>query len=188
MRIAYAVVMSLAALAFARPAHAVGLPQLNPDSYAPQIIWLAITFAVLYVLMSRMALPRISHILEERQDRIDDNLEKAAHLKTEADAAAAAYEAAITAARAQASEILRETSQRLAASAAERHSDLGERLAAEIEAAERRIAAAREQALADVRKTSGELVRQAAGRLLGEAPDAAAADAAVAATLKGRDA
>lgn len=186
MRITFALLASLGLLALAAPVGAAGLPQLDSESYAPQIVWLAITFAVLYLLMSRVALPRISQVLEERQDRIDDNLEKAANLKAEADAAARTYEQSLAVARGQAAEIVRETSQRLTAAAAARHAEVSERLAAEIDAAESRIAAAREDALADVRQATAELVRQAAGRLLGEAPESGAVDAAVAATLKER--
>ena len=62
------------------------MPQLELEYFAPQIIWLIISFTVLWVLMAKVALPRIGLILEERQKRISDNLAMAEKLKLDADA------------------------------------------------------------------------------------------------------
>ena len=83
-----AMLLVAAAWADAGPALAAGLPQLDASKYPSMVIWLAISFAVLYVLMAKVTLPRIAQVLEKRQDRIDDNLEKATGLKAEAEAAA----------------------------------------------------------------------------------------------------
>ena len=61
------------------------MPQLDPSSYASQIFWLVVTFVILYLLMWKVALPRVSALLRERQERIDDDLEKASRLKAEAE-------------------------------------------------------------------------------------------------------
>ena len=181
-----ATLLAAAVGAGAGPALAAGLPQLDASKYPSMVIWLAISFAVLYVLMARVALPRIAHVLEERQDRIDGNLEKAAGLKTEAKAAAEAYEKALADARDQAQEILHETSQRLATTAARRHAEVAERLAGEIAAAEERIVRAKQEALSHVGEMTASVVGEATAKLLGEVPNKKSVRAALESTLKGR--
>ncbi len=64
------------------------MPQLEQiGTYLSQIVWLFITFGILYAVLWKLALPRIAQVLQERQDRIDDDLERAEMLKTEAEAA-----------------------------------------------------------------------------------------------------
>jgi F-type H+-transporting ATPase subunit b len=75
----------------ASEAHAGGFPPFDVTTFPSQLIWLAIAFAALYVLMSRVALPRIANILEERHDRVADDLEEAGKLKAESESAAQAY-------------------------------------------------------------------------------------------------
>ena len=169
------------------PALAAGLPQLDASKYPSMVIWLAISFAVLYVLMAKVTLPRIAHVLEKRQDRIDDNLEKATGLKAEAEVAAEAYEKALADARDQAQEILHETSQRLATTSARRHAEVAERLAGEIAAAEERISLAKREALSQVGEMAAAAVGEAATKLLGEAPDEKSVSAALDAALRGRE-
>ena len=78
------------------------MPQMEFADYAPQLIWLAITFITLYVLMSRVALPRIADVLEQRQLRVTNDLEQAAALRDEAAKALEAYEATMAEARSKA--------------------------------------------------------------------------------------
>src|ERR671937_893360 len=105
------------------------MPQLHFHTFPSQIFWLVVTFAVLYWLMAKVALPRIQRIVEESRNRIDTDLEKAAQMKAEAEAVIAAYEKAIADARAQAQATMKETSDRLAAHAAERQRQANETLA-----------------------------------------------------------
>ena len=163
----------------AGPAAAAGLPQLDPTRFAPQIIWLVITFAVLYGLMARLALPRISEVLEERQDRIDDSLTRAGELQAEAEAAAAAFEASLTAARNRAHQVVVDAGHGLGEEAAQRQAELTDTLGAEIGTAEARIDAARDQALANIAEVAQDVARQAAEALGGEPVEEAAAAAAV---------
>ncbi|MGH7097523.1 MAG: F0F1 ATP synthase subunit B', partial [Stellaceae bacterium] len=127
----------------------VGMPQLDVSTFPSLLLWLAITFIVLYGLMKWLALPRVAAAIETRRNRLDDDLARAAALKSEAEAMIAAYQKALAEARADAQARVRETSAQLAAEAAERQRQTAEVLARETAAAEREIAAARARALAD---------------------------------------
>lgn len=155
------------------------MPQLDPSSYASQIFWLVVTFAILYVLMWKVALPRVAALLRERQEHVDDDLEKASHLKAEAEQALKTYEEAMAAGRARAQAALREAAERMAKEAADAQAAAAARLDREIEEAERRIEAAKRDALAGVREVAGDAARAAAAKLIGaDIPAAEAEDAA----------
>jgi F-type H+-transporting ATPase subunit b len=162
------------------------MPQLDLATFPPQLIWLAITFVVLYLLMAKLGLPRISGIIGARRQRIDIDLEKAQQMKVEAEAVIAAYERALAEARQQAQITLKETTERLNAEAAERQRQTAERLATETAAAERRIAEAKSAALANIREVAVEVARAAAGKLIGAEIDGARAAAAVDAVMRER--
>lgn len=160
------------------------MPQFDPSVWAPQIIWLAIVFIALYVIMARVVVPKMSDILEEREFRINDSLRKAEGLREDAEDAVAAYEKLMADARAKAQDQVRLVRERAAADAAERHAELNERLSAEIGAAEARIAAAKAEALAGIRALSVEIAAVATERLLGAALPAEHVGSAVDAVLK----
>src|SRR5207237_9197143 len=95
------------------------MPQLDISTFTPQLVWLAIWFVVLYLLMAKLGLPRIAAAIEARRRRREDDLAGAARLKAEAEAASAAYQKTLSEARAQAQMTIKETTDRLAADAAE---------------------------------------------------------------------
>ena len=163
------------------------MPQLEQiDTYLSQVVWLMLTFGVLYVVMMRSALPRISQILVTRQERIDGDLRRADEFKSEAVSVLSAYEAAAARARAAAQDVLRDGADRFAAEAAEKNEALTRLLAEEAAAGEARIEAARAQAMADVETIAIELAGLAAERLTGTAADRGAAEAAVAQAMRER--
>ena len=89
--------------------HHVVFPPFDATTFGSQLLWLAITFAALYLLMSRVALPRIGEILEVRRDRIEGDLAEADRLRQKTDQAIAAYEAALAEARQKAHGIAEDT-------------------------------------------------------------------------------
>ncbi len=161
------------------------MPQFDPAVFAPQLFWLALTFIVLYVLMAKLVLPRIASVLDERQQRIDANLDRAAHLKAEANVAVSAYERALTSSRYRAQDMIKETTERLIAESERRNRELAARLAEQIKAGEARIGAARQAALSHVREIAAEVSAVAAANLTGEVPDPAVVEAAIAAAVDG---
>ncbi|MFD1626233.1 ATPase [Azospirillum griseum] len=163
-----------------------GLPQLNPANFPTQIFWLALTFGVLYYLMSKKALPRVAEVLEARQERISRDLAKAAQLKEEAEAVLAQVEQSLAGARAEALTLIGQTSAEIESNTQSRQAALTADLAARLTAAEASIASAKDQAIANIRTTSADIARDIASRLAGVEVDAAQAEAAVAAVIEER--
>ena len=149
------------------------MPQLDVSTFAPQLVWLAITFVVLYLLMAKLGLPRVSAILDARRKRQDDDLARASELKAEAEAALAAYQKTMADARAEAQATIRERTDRFAAEAAVRQRQLAEALGEQTKAAEREIAAAKERAFAEIRGVAVEVARSVTEKLTGAAADEA---------------
>lgn len=166
------------------PAFAEGLPQLNIDTFAPQVVWLVITFIVLYVLMSNVALPRIGDVLEERQNKIDDNLAKAEELKAQGEAACATYEKSLSDARSNAQAAIREVKDSAVAEAATRQSALNEKLQAQISVSEQAITKARDEALSGIKDIAIDVASSVVEKLIGEAPQTKSLNGAIKASLK----
>ena len=160
------------------------MPQFDPSTFASQVFWLVTTFALLYVLMAKLALPRIGAVLEERQRRIDDNLDKAAQLKADAEEAVTAYQKALAESRAHAHTVIKGTVDRLATEAEHRSQELAARLAEMVKAGEDRIAAAKTAAVAGVRDVAVDVAGAVIARLLGGTAEAAKVEGAVGEALK----
>jgi F-type H+-transporting ATPase subunit b len=160
------------------------MPQLNPLDWAPQLIWLVITFGVLYLLMKRVALPKIGSVIEMRQGRIAGDLQAADKLRRETQEAIAAYEQALAEAKARAHGIAQEARNRLKDEVAAERTELGRDLAAKSAEAEARILAAKTSALKDVNAVASETAAEIVQRLIGIAPAKPEVDLAVAAARK----
>ena len=85
-----------------------GMPQLDFSTFPNQIFWLVVTLVVIYLILSRVALPRIGAILAERQGTISNDLAQAENLKAKAVEAEEAYNKALADARAEAQRIIGE--------------------------------------------------------------------------------
>src|SRR5512147_1626884 len=163
-----------------------GFPPFQSQTFASQLVWLAIAFVLLYVLMSKLALPRVASIIEGRQKHIDNDLTDASRLKGESDAAVAAYEKSLADARARAQAMANETRERQAAEAEERRKTLEDALNAKLAAAEKTIAATKQSAMTNVRGIAEDAARAIVERLIGKSPDEKSVAAAVADVLKGQ--
>jgi len=149
------------------------MPQLDVSTFAPQLVWLAISFIALYLLMSRLGLPRVDAIIAARRKRLDDDLARAAAMKAEAEAVIAAYQRTLAEARAQAQATIKERTDRFAAEAAGRQRQLAEALAEQTRAAEREIGAAKERAFTEIRNVAVDVARSVTEKLTGSAADEA---------------
>ena len=162
------------------------MPQFDPAVWMPQLVWLAIVFIVLYLLMAKVALPRVTEVLEEREEHINESLRRAEMLRLRAEDAVAAYERTIADVRAKAAEEVRTAREQAAANSAERTAQLNERLAREIGAAEERIHRARTAAIAGLRDVAITVSGAAVERLIGQRVEPKAVASAVDAALAER--
>lgn len=143
------------------------MPQLEPAFWPTQLIWLAITFGVLYLVIWRVALPRIADVLEARQRKLDDDLKKASALKDEAASILAEYERMRATAQASAHAALQKAQAEMKAEAERQGHALAAKLGQQTEEAEARIAAAKSAALAGLESTVKEVVAAATEKLIG---------------------
>lgn len=160
------------------------MPQLNPLDWAPQLIWLVITFGVLYLLMKWVALPKIGSVIEMRQGRIAGDLEAADKLRRETQEAIAAYEQALAEAKARAHGIVQEARNKLKDEVAAERTALDRDLSAKSAEAEAQIHQAKVSALKEVNAVASDTATEIVRRLIGIAPTKPEVSAAVAAARK----
>jgi F-type H+-transporting ATPase subunit b len=164
--------------------HKEPFPPFNSQTFASQLFWLVITFVFLYVMMSKVALPRIGAIIDSRQKRIDDDLAEAQKLKTESDAALASYEKALADARNRGQAIASEMREKQAAASEATRKTLEAQLNTKLADAEKTIAATKSAAMANVSAIAQDAAATIVERLTGTKPQDQAVAAAVAGALK----
>jgi F-type H+-transporting ATPase subunit b len=155
-------------------------PPFQRDTFPSQLFWLAISFVLLYVLMAKVALPRIGAIFAERSKRIGDDLKAAEDFKEKSDAAHAAYEKALADARSRAQSIAADTREKQAAEADATNKRLEAQLHEKLAAAEQSIAATRTAAMGNVGTIAADTASAIVERLIGTAPAAHEVAAALA--------
>ncbi len=154
-------------------------PPFDASTFASQIFWLAVTFGALYLLMSRVALPRMAGILETRAQRIASDIDQASAMQAKAQEAGAAYEQALAKAKASAQEIGQKAKEEAAAVAAERRKTVEAEMAAKVASAESQIAATKAGAMTNVSGIAADAASAIVERLTGKAPPAADLKAAL---------
>jgi F-type H+-transporting ATPase subunit b len=152
-----------------QPEEPVGFPPFDASTFASQVLWFVITFAVLYVVMGRVALPQVGSIIDKRRARIDGDLKEAERLKGETDKAIAAYEQALAEARKNAHGIAEETRTSIKADIDAKRRAVEEDLSKKVAEAEARIAANKNEALARVGEIAADTAAALVTRLTGEA-------------------
>jgi F-type H+-transporting ATPase subunit b len=149
--------------------HKAPFPPFQKDTFASQLVSLTIAFVALYLISSRLALPRVRKTIDDRQDRIEGDLAQAQKLKDDSDAALKAYETELAAARTRAQTIGNETREKLNAAAD----------------AEKTIASTRAAAMSNVRGIASDAAAAIVQQLTGATPDRKLVDSAVEASMKG---
>ncbi len=150
----------------------------NPLTIA-QAVWMLVIFGTLYFLLSRWALPQVAQVVDARAARIAADLDTAHLAKADADAAVAEITAASARASAEAQSEINRAVTEAKAEAAEQARQAGERLEAQLNQAEQRIAAARASAMGALRQVATETTDLVVSRLTGSPADPAAVASAV---------
>ncbi|MBK0401006.1 F0F1 ATP synthase subunit B' [Limibaculum sp. M0105] len=163
----------------AEPHASGGLPQLDFATWPTQIFWLAVALVVLYYLMSRVALPRISETLEERADAIADDLDKAEEFRRRAADAEKAYEQALAEARSKAQAIAAETRAEIQTQVDAALAKADAEISARTAESEKRIREIRDEAAAAVITVATDTAGALIDAVLPEAQDAKAVASAV---------
>jgi F-type H+-transporting ATPase subunit b len=159
-------------------------PPFQGETFASQLVWLTLSFVILYVLMAKIALPRVTAIIEDRRSRMADDLAQAERLKAESDAALAAYDKALADARSRAQALASATREKQAAEAEATRKALEAKLNVRLAEAEATITATKTAAMANVQSIATEAAGAIVQRLIGTTPSADALSGAVADVLK----
>mgnify|MGYP001791472555 FL=1 len=163
---------------------AIGMPQLCPEWFSNQIFWLVVTLVVVFLVLSRIALPRIAGILAERQGTITNDLAAAEDFKVKAAAAEDAYQKALADARSEAQAIGAENKEEIRAELVAATKKADEEIAERTAESETKIAEIREGALESIKDVSKDIAKELVGAM-GVKADARSVTTAVNARLKG---
>jgi F-type H+-transporting ATPase subunit b len=151
--------------------HEGGFPPFQTENFAPQTFWLVVIFGLLYVLMSRIALPRVGGIIENRGAKIASDLGAAREMQSKAQAAAAANDENLRRRREEAQAIGRDAQHKIAAETAKQRTIAESQAAEKIRAADERIASAKAKALANVEQIAEEAAAAIVEKLTGAKVD-----------------
>jgi F-type H+-transporting ATPase subunit b len=164
----------------AAPESAGGLPQFDPAWWPGQAVWFLIIFAVVYVMMAKVFVPRVGGAISDREGRISGDIAQARKLKDEAETQAAQAAAETAQARARAQKLAAEAKARVTAEANARQATEEARLAENLAVAETAIRASRDQAMSHVRAIAAETAGAIVTKLTGQAATTKEVDAALA--------
>ena len=160
-----------------------GFPPFKTETFPSQIFWLVITFAFLFVVLWRIAGPRIKAVITTRRCQIEDDLAQAQKHKADADAASAAYQTALAGARSRAQALAEQNRKRVSGEIDRAKADAD--ALSEIAMAEARIAASRGEARMQVVKAAQEAAIAIVARLTGDTISTDEAASAVRAASEG---
>lgn len=144
------------------------MPQLNIADFAPQLVWLAISFILLYFIMSRLALPGVSKVLEDRKTRVSDDLAEAARLRESTGAAIASYEQALASAKASAQGIARSAREAVTAEINKQRAEVDAQIDARMTDAEKRITTLKDTAIGHIGEIATDTAEALVARFVGK--------------------
>ena len=144
-----------------------GMPQLNPEFWVSQIFWLTLTFGILYVVLSKLILPKISNNLESRKSQILENIEAAEKQREDSEAKLEEYEKIISKSKLEAKNIFSQSREKVLKDISAKREVLDKQIDEEISKAELEISNLRESAPDKINmiaiETSSELIQKLIG-------------------------
>ena len=156
-----------------------GLPQLDLTTWPTQLFWLVVTFAIMYLLMSAIVTPRIRSVLEDRQQRITNDLEKARDADTKVTEMRLSYEASLEAARTEAAAKARDALSEAKATADAAEAEMATKLNQKLKTAETKLMKMRDDAMASIDEVAAEITAQTVSHLTSLKPTKAAVSKSV---------
>ena len=135
------------------------MPQLDPAVFLPQIFWLFVLFGLVYLFIAHGAAPKITEVLERRQDRIASDLQEAEKLQALAEEARVTYEKSLEEARAKAASTVTIKREAIKADVEAEYNKLSEKLGVDAAAAAVKIATAKDKALDEIRTVATDVAR-----------------------------
>ena len=154
-------------------------PPFDPVNFTPLLVWLALTFGVLYLLMAKIALPRVQSILKARADKISADIADANKLRAKAEEASAALDKVIADAKSEALALAKETHGKLLAETESNRIALESELNARLAASERQVVEMKARAMSNVEAIARDAAAAIVQRLTGKPADTAAISSAI---------
>ena len=150
------------------PEHPKSFAPLDPATFPGQLLWLVITFGLLYVLVRRVVLPRVGSVIEERKNRVKGDIALAEELKRDTQLALARYTEAVADARSKAGVVANDLRQKVKLEVETERAKIEAESEARISVAEKRIAAAKARALASIDEIASEVASAIVSKLIDE--------------------
>lgn len=172
-------------MALAAEEGGAAMPQLDFATYPTQLFWLVIAFSVLFILMWKVAIPRVGEVVEAREQKVRADLERAEQLRDEIAETEVEVAKALANARSEAQDIVRKAQDKVLADQAKKQAKLDAELAERVSEAEARIDAARKEAMASVKDVAQDVAAASIEKLTGQKADDKAVSAAVDGVAKG---
>jgi|TARA_Y200000002_G_C22309349_1_gene507809 F-type H+-transporting ATPase subunit b len=144
-----------------------GMPQLNPEFWVSQIFWLTLTFGILYIVLSKLILPKISANLELRKSQIQENIEAAEKQRESSDAKLKEYDKIILKSKLEAKNIFRDAREKVIKDINSKKETLDKQINEEIKKAEQEIGVLRKNAPEKISKIAIETSTQLVKKLIG---------------------
>ena len=145
-----------------------GMPQLNPEFWVSQIFWLTITFGILYIVLSKFILPKISANLEVRKSQILDNIEAAEKQREESELKIKEYEKIVQSSKNEAKNYFKQTREKLLKNINLKKDSLDKELNLEVQKGETEIQELRDRAPEKINKIAVETTKDLLQQLIGE--------------------
>jgi F-type H+-transporting ATPase subunit b len=156
-----------------------GLPQFDPTSFSSQLVWLALVFAVLYLVFSRLSLPKIGKVIETRNDQIATDRNQAEQMTREAEAVMEAYEKSLTQARSDSARLHGDAADAIKRQVEEAMKSFQTKAETQIKATETRLNDSKDQVMDEMHNIAAEIASAAAEKIVGISTDIKAAKTVV---------
>lgn len=161
-----------------------GLPQLDATTYPSQIFWMIVVFVIMHFFFAKKSLPEISRTIENRSERVSNDLDSAERLKEEVEAVQKSYEDSLSGAREESSRLFSDIENEIKIKSEKHASDFQERLNERIQVLEKEIVKARKNAMDEMSDVAADVAMTAAEKIIGVKANKATAKAVVEAINK----